>query len=160
MVIFCKCAFIQPLLDYQLSIKDIHRNYIAIVEGQIKGHKIHHIHQKIAKDRHHNQRMRVSETGKDAYTSYQCLASKNNLSIVECSLKTGRKHQIRVHMASIKHPLLGDKLYNKESTLINRQALHAYQLVFTHPITKEKMTLVCHPPLDMKHIIHTIDPKL
>jgi len=160
LVIFCKCALIQPLLDYQLSIKDIKRKYIAIVEGQIKGYKVHHINKPIARDRHHNQRMRISSTGKEAYTSYQCLASKNHLSIVECTLQTGRKHQIRVHMSSINHPLLGDKLYNKESPLINRQALHAYQLIFTHPITKEKMTLVCHLPLDMKQIIHTIDPKL
>lgn len=160
LTLFCKCSFIQPLLDYQLSIKQIKRKYLAIVNGDIHDHKIHSIHKSIAKDRHHNQRMRISQTGKDAYTSYQCISSKNGLSLIECTLKTGRKHQIRVHMSSIGHPLLGDKLYGKESTLIQRQALHAHLLEFIHPITNEKMTLMCHPPIDMQTIIHNIDPTL
>ena len=160
LVLFCKCALIQPLLDYQLSQKEIERHYLAVVEGLIHDHKVHCICKPIAKDRHHNQRMRVSSSGKEAKTFYQCIASKNHLSLVTCRLETGRKHQIRVHMASIGHPLLGDSLYYQRSPLINRQALHAYQLKLIHPITKEKMTLVCHPPKDMKKIISTIDPIL
>lgn len=160
LVIFCKCAFIQPLLDYQLSQKEIKRNYLAIVKGTINDHKVHSIHKAIGRDRHHNQRMIVTPKGKEAITDYQCISTKNNLSLIECQLKTGRKHQIRVHMAYIGYPLIGDKLYNQESKLINRQALHAYQLQLIHPITKEKMTFVCHPPMDMKSLIHSIDPTL
>lgn len=158
LILFCKCAFIQPLLDYQLSTKAIKRQYLAIVDGSINNHKTHTINKPIARDRHHQQRMRISPTGKEATTIYRCFASQNHLSLIQCTLLTGRKHQIRVHMASVGYPLLGDQLYHCSSPLINRQALHAYYLEFIHPITNEKMTLTCHPPLDMIHIIHTIDP--
>lgn len=157
-VLFCKCSLIQPLLDYQLSQKDIHRHYLAIVEGAINDHKVHQIDQPIGRDRHHNQRMIIATSGKSSCTLYRCLASKHNLSFIECTLKSGRKHQIRVHMASIHHPLLGDKLYHRSSPLINRQALHAYKLELTHPITQEKMSIQAHPPQDMLTIIHSIDP--
>ncbi|MCD7840582.1 MAG: RluA family pseudouridine synthase [Erysipelotrichaceae bacterium] len=153
LVIYCKCSFVQPLLDYQLSIKEIKRNYVAIVEGSIHDYKEHRIHKPIGRDRHHNQRMVISSSGKDATTYYQCVSTNNGLSLVQCRLDTGRKHQIRVHLASQGLPLLGDTLYGKPSTLINRQALHAYQLQFIHPITKEKMTVISHLPDDMKQII-------
>ncbi|MCD8029186.1 MAG: RluA family pseudouridine synthase [Erysipelotrichaceae bacterium] len=153
LVTYCKCSFIQPLLDYQLSIKEIQRNYIAIVEGTINDYKEHKIHKFIGRDRHHNQRMVISDSGKEAITYYQCLSTNNDLSLVNCRLDTGKKHQIRVHLASIGLPLLGDTLYGKPSALINRQALHAYQMQFIHPITKEKMTIISHLPNDMKQII-------
>lgn len=156
LVLFCKCAFVQPLLDYQLSIKNIQRYYLAVVMGEIKDHDIHLIDKPIGRDRHSNC-MRVSTTGKNAQTYYQCLAYRQGLSLVKCSLKTGRKHQIRVHMASLHHPLLGDKLYHQPSSQINHQALHAYQMTFEHPITNKKMTITCHPPQDMLKIIHSID---
>lgn len=159
LVLFCKCALLQPLLDYQLSQKDIQRKYIAIVEGEMKDYRVHRICKPIARDRHHSQKMRISHTGKEATTEYQVIASQNQLSVIECQLYSGRKHQIRVHMASCGYPLLGDKLYNQSSKLIDRQALHAYWLSFNHPITKEKVTVVCHPPQDMQLLIKTIDPK-
>lgn len=157
LVLFCKCAFIQPLLDYQLSIKEIKRHYFAIVEGTFMNHKVYSIRKPIGHDRHHNQKMIVTARGKDACTYYQCISTNKQISLIDCSLETGRKHQIRVHMAYIGHPLVGDKLYGKESDMINRQALHAYQLDFIHPITKEKTILVSHPPMDIRNIIQEIE---
>ena len=160
LVIYCKCALIQSLLDYQLSVKEIKRYYLAIVEGTISDFKWHSIHKNIGRDRHHNSKMIVCSSGKEATTHYKCLATKNNLSAVECKLESGRKHQIRVHMASIGHPLVGDKLYNKPSPLINRQALHAYELRFIHPITKENMRIVNRLSPEIKKLAQSIDPKL
>lgn len=159
LVIFCKCAFIQPLLDYQLSKKLIHRNYIAVVDGVIRDYRYHIIHKAIARDRHVQNKMRICANGKDSITHYQCISHNENMSIVHLQLESGRKHQIRVHMASIGYPLVGDKLYNNESSYINRQALHAYQLEFIHPISHEKMILVSKPPHDMQKLISMIDKK-
>lgn len=158
MVIFCKCALIQPLLDYQLSQKMIHRNYLAVVSGIISDYYHHTIHKPIARDRHIQNKMRISNQGKDAITRYQCIGHNDSMSIINVHLESGRKHQIRVHMASINHPLIGDQLYNQSSKFIDRQALHAFQLEFIHPITNEKIVLMCKPPKDMQKLIHSIDP--
>lgn len=160
LTIFCKCAFVQALLDHQLAQKDIKRDYLAIVLGTIADDRWHRIDKPIGRDRHHQQKMVISFSGKSACTHYQCIATSQKYSLVHCALETGRKHQIRAHMAAIGHPILGDQLYSKMSTLIHRQALHAYQLQMKHPITKEKMTFVCHPPYDMQKIIQYIDPTL
>lgn len=125
-----------------MSQKQIQRHYLAIVAGTINDYKVHTLTKPIGHDRHHNQKMIIATRGKIACTHYQKIATNDNLTLIECTLDTGRKHQIRVHMASVHLPLLGDKLYNQESPLINRQALHAYQLQFIHPITEEKMTLL------------------
>ena len=160
MVIFCKCAFIQPLLDFQLSQKSIKREYIAVVDGTITNHKWHTIDQPIARDRHIQNKMRVAKQGKKAITHYQCLASTKNMSIIQVELETGRKHQIRVHLSSVCHPLVGDLLYNQPSSYINRQALHAYNLELIHPINQEKLVLICPPPKEMLSLMSMIDPQL
>lgn len=74
-------------------------------------------------------------------------------SLISCKLETGRTHQIRVHFSYIGHPLLGDTLYGKPSTLISRQALHSYQISFIHPITKKEQFLTCPLPNDMKDLL-------
>ena len=80
----------------------------------------------------------ISANGKHAVTHFEVIKKYNSFTLVKCILETGRTHQIRVHFSSIGHPLLGDSLYYQRSPLINRQALHAYQLKLIHPITKEK----------------------
>ena len=76
------------------------------------------------------------------------LGISEDLEIVKCLLETGRTHQIRVHFAAIGHPLLGDTLYGSASSLIARQALHAYQITFFHPITKKRVCYVAPIPND------------
>ena len=68
--------------------------------------------------------------------------NNQNLSLIECTLETGRTHQIRVHFSHIGLPLLGDSLYGNKSLLINSQALHSYYLEFIHPITHKKMSFI------------------
>ena len=85
--------------------------------------------------------------------------NKIDYTLVKCSLETGKTHQIRVHLASIGHPILGDSLYGKESILIDRQALHAYKITFIHPVTKEKVDIIADLPSDMKKLLKILEDR-
>lgn len=99
-------------------------------------------------------RMVDYEHGDSAYTSYRLIKSlKDNMSVIELELKTGRTHQIRVHMDYIGHPLIGDYLYNPTNTIINRHALHVGYMSFTHPITHAFIEVTAPLPEDMKTVI-------
>ena len=88
-----------------------------------------------------------------AVTEYVCLCAKNGISAVEACPKTGRTHQLRVHFASMGHPILGDDLYGSPSDLIPRQALHAPSLSFVHPVTGVNVTITASIPDDIKKIL-------
>ena len=94
--------------------------------------------------------------GEKAITNYSIIKESNNLSLVRFVLKTGKTHQIRVHSKHIGHPILGDSMYGKESSLISRQALHCYKLLFIHPVTNKKLEIISEIPSDIKNIIDNI----
>ena len=91
------------------------------------------------------------ENGESAITHYQLLEVKNNHSLLEIHLETGRTHQIRVHMGYIGHPLPADYLYNPVYDTFKRQPLHSLQLKFCHPITGTPMCLMAPVPEDMSN---------
>ncbi|MCB2048224.1 MAG: RluA family pseudouridine synthase [Novosphingobium sp.] len=104
--------------------------------------------------------------GKHAVTHYRTIRTLGQASLVECRLETGRTHQVRVHMSSIGHPLLGDPVYGRSSgrfrpalTAANfsRQALHATELGFVHPVTQERLHFVSEIPADMQGLIDALD---
>lgn len=90
------------------------------------------------------------EEGEQAVTHYQVLEEKKGHSLVALHLETGRTHQIRIHMKHLGFPIIGDYLYNPDMEFMTRQALHSYQMKFTHPITGEKMEFIAPLPEDMK----------
>ena len=98
-----------------------------------------------------------SGIGQHALTEYETLEAQNGTSVLSVTPKTGRTHQIRVHLSSIGYPILGDTLYGEEngSSLINRQALHAYSLSFTHPTNKKIMRITAPLPDDMGNLLST-----
>lgn len=128
------------------------KNYIAIVEG-ILNKRQDIINAPIARKENSIIERCVNATGDTAITKYQMIKEFSNMSLIHISLQTGRTHQIRVHMAYIGHPLLGDTLYGNASTLINRQALHAYNIKFIHPITKKYINLEADFPVDITNIL-------
>jgi 23S rRNA pseudouridine1911/1915/1917 synthase len=153
LIVLAKTAFIHSYYDFLLKDKDISRSYYAIVDGTPKK-KRGFIETFIARDRHHNQKRRVASQGDFARTHYQVLQSNSKFSLVECKLDTGRTHQIRVHLAHIQHPIVGDPLYNpNKNHLIKRQALHAYKLSLIHPFTKEPITIESPLPFDMNQLL-------
>ncbi len=95
----------------------------------------------------------VDPNGERSITHFETLRQYDGYALIRCVLETGRTHQIRVHMAHIGHPLLGDSLYGGDLTLISRQALHCTDVTFEHPVTGETVHLECPYPEDMQQLL-------
>lgn len=140
LVLFAKNPFILPILNRLLEKKEISREYWALVDGNINKKELV-FKDKIGRDRH-DRRKRIVDTknGQDAETHVSRLKQfSNKTSLVRCKLKTGRTHQIRVHLSHHNFPILGDPLYNSKSKT-SRLMLHAFRLSFTHPLTLENLS--------------------
>ncbi len=151
----------------QLSARTVHRQYEALVYGSmVAGGKID---QPIGRHPVDRLRQAVREDGRDAVTHYRVREKFRAMTLVECRLETGRTHQIRVHLAHVRHPIVGDLSYGnlrlpKAATpeLIEalrgfrRQALHAEKLEFVHPGSGELMTIEVERPADMTRLINTV----
>lgn len=151
-VIFAKNEYIQECLIKQMKNKQFIKKYIAIVNGNLDNLE-GIINAPIARKENSIIERCVSETGDTAITHYKVLKRNDNFDVIECILETGRTHQIRVHFTYLGHSLLSDTLYGVSSPLINRQALHAYEVEFIHPITKQKVKYIADIPDDFKNIL-------
>ena len=152
LVLFAKNEYIQECLIKQMNASTFKKIYLAVVSGHLKENK-GIINAPIDRKKDSIIEREVSEKGQNAITSYEVLQKFENYSLVKCSLQTGRTHQIRVHMAYIGNPLLGDSLYgSKAQNLINRQALHSYKMKFIHPISKKEIFLEAPIPRDIKKL--------
>ena len=141
-------------LAAQIKDKIATRTYLAIVHGVLKDN-VGIITGAIGRDKVDRKKMAITSSGKPAVTEFKVLERFENFSYVECKLQTGRTHQIRVHMAAIGHPLLGDTKYTarKNPFDISGQALHSHTLSLIHPTTKEQMNFTAPLPDDMKKIL-------
>ena len=150
LVIFAKLPQLQHLFgDNHQQLK---RYYLAIVHGSISPPD-GTVDAPIGRAADSIILHQVSLDGKRAITYYRTLKTYPDYSLVELNLATGRTHQIRVHMAHLGHPLLGDDLYGGRRDLITRHALHAYRLQFTHPFTHEEITVESPLPADMQKLL-------
>lgn len=152
-VIFAKNQYIQECLIKQMKTDEFKKEYLALVNGSLSK-KEQIILAPISRKENSIIERCVAANGSKAITIVELLKNFDNYSLIKCILKTGRTHQIRVHMQFIKHPILGDTLYGVPSDLINRQALHAYKICFIHPITKEKINIIAELPEDIKKLIN------
>ena len=142
-------------LSQQIQSKTAVRTYLAVVRGNIKTDS-GTIETQIARDKTDRKKMAVvKEGGRDAITDYEVLERFGKYTLVRCKLRTGRTHQIRVHMEYLGYPLVGDPKYSPMKTPfgIKGQALHSHTLEFTHPRTGERMEFEAPLPEDMHKII-------
>jgi len=129
----------------------IKKQYMAIVQGIPNSSKAI-IDAPIGRNKLSRKKMSIKKEGRYALTEYEILKSKNNMSLLNVILLTGRTHQIRVHLNAIGHPIIGDILYGKKSKYAHRQMLHAYKLSFKD-IQNNNITVVSEPEKDMKEFI-------
>jgi 23S rRNA pseudouridine1911/1915/1917 synthase len=138
-----------------IAARNVSREYLAVGHGEWTGMKTVPVNEPIGRDPRNRLRMAVVDlekaAGKTALTVISLLATSERFCLVKCKLHTGRTHQIRVHMASIGHPLVGDDVYGgAPAGDLVRQGLHAWRLAFAHPVTGEAMEFKSPPPADLK----------
>jgi 23S rRNA pseudouridine1911/1915/1917 synthase len=151
-----------------LQEREVKREYIAVAQGLITAGRT--IDAPMARHPVDRKRMAIREDGKDAVTHFRVAERYRAHCLIEVQLETGRTHQIRVHLASIRHPLLGDQTYGGRLTIASgigesleqsirrfkRQALHAKRLTFDHPSSGETMSFEASLPADLQQLIEEL----
>lgn len=157
-LIVCKNDVAHASIAAQLKEHSIHRCYRAICYGQIEEEELV-IHQPIGRHPTDRKKMAVNvRHGKDAITHVKVLKRFDKYTYIECRLETGRTHQIRVHLASIGHPILGDEVYGDRKCpfKLQGQTLHAYELGFVHPTTGEYVETIAPLPEYFEHLLEIL----
>lgn len=130
------------------------RRYIALVEGTFERPR-GTVRSWLTEDKRFiTHSSPIDNGGKYAVTHYEVLTSSNGYSLVECVLETGRKNQIRVHMAELGHPVVGDAKYGSKNDSIRRLGLHAYMLCFTHPVTGKHLRFETPVPVSFEKCLN------
>jgi 23S rRNA pseudouridine1911/1915/1917 synthase len=169
-------------LALQFELREIQKEYLALVSGVPQRHS-DYIEQSIGFHPTNRQKMAIripADGGKEAATFYEVLERFRGFALVACHPRTGRTHQIRIHLTHIGHPILADKLYSgrdrftlgdllgpeqrralsftpeSDVTLIDRQALHAHSLQFRHPLTDQELSLTAPLPLDFQRTLDAL----
>ena len=169
LIVVAKNEEINEALSEQFRTRTVEKHYVALVHGAIR-ENTGKIDRPIARDRHNRLRMTVSQDGRTALTLWKVSQRFEKFTLLDIEIKTGRTHQIRVHLASINHPVVGDPTYNegRDNTVanpdirkaiqdLNRQFLHAQQLSFTHPKTGERVTFTADIPVELKELLAKLE---
>ena len=154
----------------QFRDREVFKSYVALVHGQVEKEG-GEIDQPIARDPRNRTRMAVVRGGRPSLSIYKARQRFERFTLLDVELKTGRTHQIRVHLAWLKHPVVGDEVYGagRDKTVINpvirsriaklgRQFLHAEHLGFSHPRTEQKMAFTSPLPKELQALVDEIEP--
>ncbi len=157
LIIVAKNARTQAALIEEMKRRQIIKRYVALVEGVVSLDQ-GSIDAPIGRDPHHRQQMAITSAGsREARTHFRVLRRFNRHTLLLLQLETGRTHQIRVHLKAIGHPVVEDPVYGSGNTHghhgLQRQFLHASQLIFTHPSTGEKLELEAPLPADLDFVL-------
>ena len=145
-------------LSKQIKDRRVKKIYIALVKGNVSENEAT-VNMPIGRSTKDRKKMAVRKDGKEAITHFKVLKRYGKYTLLELKIDTGRTHQIRVHMAEIGHPVVGDMIYSngKNEFGIEGQMLHAKQLIFQHPITQEKITLTAPLPEYFEKVLEQLD---
>ncbi len=160
MVVARKRQVMDRLVE-MIAARTVSREYLAIAHGAWQGPKARQIELPIGRDPRNRLRMAVvdleKQSGKSASTGVSLLHSEGAYCLVRCKLQTGRTHQIRVHMASMGHPLVADEVYGGRPVgKLQRQALHATKLAFVHPVTGVDLEFTAPLPTDLTELLESL----
>ncbi|NLW98320.1 MAG: RluA family pseudouridine synthase [Actinomycetales bacterium] len=163
LMVVCKSERAYSLLKRAFKERRVDKTYHALVQG-LPDPIVGTIDAPIGRHPGHDYKFAVMETGKPAVTHYELLEAYRHASLLDIHLETGRTHQIRVHMAAIKHPCVGDPLYGADPTLaarlgLERQWLHAVGLGFEHPGSGEWVTFTSDYPEDLARALERLDAR-
>lgn len=149
LIVVAKTEVAQRSLTRQLKDRTVKKTYLALVEGRVEPPEAI-IDAPLGRDPHNRLRQMVRDRdGRAAQTVYRVREYFDGCTFVEASPITGRTHQIRVHFASMGHPIVGDEVYGKPSKLVSRQFLHAWRLALVHPVSGEAMEFEAPMPPDL-----------
>lgn len=151
LVVLAKNTHAQHVISQDMREDTVQKTYLAVVHGEIKSEGS--IHLPIERESEGSMKRIVRDDGKPCVTHFKVIKRLKNASVLEIRLETGRTHQIRVHMAHLGHPIIGDRLYGSfEDMLIQRQALHAVGLTL-QTVKRQPLDLTAPVPKDILHLI-------
>jgi 23S rRNA pseudouridine1911/1915/1917 synthase len=151
LMVVARTRAMMDALVQRIAAREVARQYVALAHRAWAGPRTRQVEAPIGRDPRNRLRMAVVESGKPAVTAFELLQDAAAGCWVRATLQTGRTHQIRVHMAHIGHPLVGDELYGGAAgASLSRQALHAYRLSFAHPATGAALEFHAPLPQDLR----------
>lgn len=168
LIVIAKTDEIHEKLSEQFRERQVYKSYVALVHGKIDEEN-GTIDEPIAREKHNRTKMAVRAHGRNALSLWSVRERFEKFTLLKVEIKTGRTHQIRVHLAHINHPIVGDELYNagRDKTVFNltirktienlgRFFLHAERLSFTHPQTNEKMNFRVEIPSELSDFLELL----
>lgn len=165
LMVVAKTRSVMDALVSAIAAREVNRQYLALAHGAWSGPVRREVQAPIGRDPRNRLRMAVvdlaTQAGKEARTDFERVATDSKSCLVHCKLHTGRTHQIRVHMASIGHPLVADSVYGGTPAYgMERQALHATRLAFAHPVGGVALQFDAPIPADMAQAVGHLGPAL
>ena len=161
LIVIAKNDKVHTALTEMFQEKKIKKTYLAILKGKLNKTEGKVVTQ-IGRDKNDRKKMTVIDDitkGKNAITNYKVVSQNNLFTLVKVNIKTGRTHQIRVHMRHLGYPILGDSVYGRKDNE-KRQMLHAYKLEFLHPVTGHQMEFTGEIPEDFQKALKKSDLKI